>query len=114
MPNYEYRCEKCGTKFEVLQKFSDQPLTTHENCGGKVERLVSAPAFNFKGSGWYVTDYAKGPKADGKADKSEKAEKPADNGTAAKAEKPTGGSGGASSTSTESKSETKSSSPDNK
>ncbi len=59
MPLYEYKCEKCGKKFDALQKFSDEPLTTHEECGGPVERLISPPAFHFKGSGWYVTDYAK-------------------------------------------------------
>ena len=58
MPLYEYRCHRCGKTFEVLQKFSDQPLTQHEECGGAVERLISPPAFQFKGSGWYVTDYA--------------------------------------------------------
>ena len=59
MPLYEYQCRKCGKVFEVLQKFSDAPLETHEGCGGAVERLLSAPAFHLKGSGWYVTDYAK-------------------------------------------------------
>ena len=60
MPIYEYQCDKCNDHFELIQKFSDAPLTTHEKCGGAVHRLVSAPAFHFKGSGWYVTDYAKG------------------------------------------------------
>ena len=59
MPLYEYQCEKCGDLFEVRQKFSDEPLTTHEKCGGPVHRLLSAPALQFKGSGWYITDYAK-------------------------------------------------------
>jgi len=59
MPIYEYKCQNCGEVFEVKQKFSDEPLTTHEKCGGKVERLISAPALQFKGSGWYVTDYAR-------------------------------------------------------
>jgi putative FmdB family regulatory protein len=59
MPLYEYKCERCGETFEILQKFSDQPLTTHEGCGGAVERLISTSALQFKGSGWYVTDYAK-------------------------------------------------------
>jgi putative FmdB family regulatory protein len=59
MPLYEYRCDKCGKVFEVIQKFSDNPLTTHEECGGNVERLLSTPALQFKGSGWYITDYAK-------------------------------------------------------
>jgi putative FmdB family regulatory protein len=69
MPLYEYRCSKCEQVFEVMQKFSDEPLTTHEACGGGVERLVSAPALQFKGSGWYITDYARaGAKAgEGKA-----------------------------------------------
>jgi putative FmdB family regulatory protein len=57
MPLYEYRCSKCNRVFEVLQKFSDAPLELHEVCGGPVERLISAPSFQFKGSGWYVTDY---------------------------------------------------------
>jgi putative FmdB family regulatory protein len=59
MPLYEYRCDKCGKTFEVIQKFSDAPLEVHEDCGGHVERLLSAPALQFKGSGWYITDYAK-------------------------------------------------------
>ncbi len=60
MPLYEYQCSKCGNVFEVRQKFSDDPVTVHENCGGSVVKLMSAPAFQFKGSGWYVTDYAGG------------------------------------------------------
>ena len=59
---YEYRCRKCDTTFEVRQKFSDEPLTEHEGCGGEVERLISAPSFQFKGSGWYVNDYGRGGK----------------------------------------------------
>jgi putative FmdB family regulatory protein len=60
MPLYEYQCENCGEVFELIEKFSAEPLTVHEKCGGKVHRLISAPALQFKGSGWYVTDYAKG------------------------------------------------------
>jgi putative FmdB family regulatory protein len=61
MPLYEYQCEKCGKTFEIIQKFSDTPLTVHEGCGGKVEKQLSAPGpLHFKGSGWYVTDYARG------------------------------------------------------
>lgn len=59
MPLYEYECDRCGNVFEVRQKFSDDPLTTHEGCGGAVHRLLSPPALQFKGSGWYITDYAK-------------------------------------------------------
>jgi putative FmdB family regulatory protein len=60
MPLYEYKCDSCGDVFEVIQKFSDEPLTVHEGCGGAVHRLLTAPAFQFKGTGWYVTDYARG------------------------------------------------------
>ena len=60
MPMYEYKCQKCGHVFELIQRFSDAPLTVHEGCGGELEKLLSAPAFHLKGSGWYATDYAKG------------------------------------------------------
>jgi putative FmdB family regulatory protein len=60
MPLYEYQCKKCNKIFEVMQKFSDEPLKKHEGCGGKVEKQMSAPAFHLKGTGWYVTDYGKG------------------------------------------------------
>ena len=59
MPLYEYRCAKCGAFVEKIKKFSDPPLVTCEKCGGKLQRLVSSPAIQFKGSGWYVTDYAR-------------------------------------------------------
>lgn len=59
MPRYEYKCEGCGEIFELQQKFADEPLTTHDKCGGRVERIISAPALMFKGSGFYVNDYAK-------------------------------------------------------
>jgi putative FmdB family regulatory protein len=60
MPLYEYQCDTCGHKFEVIQKFSDPPAATCTKCGkGPVTRLFSSPAIQFKGSGWYITDYAK-------------------------------------------------------
>ncbi len=59
MPLYEYECNKCGRRVEKIQKFSDPILTTCEICGGELQRLISSPAIRFKGSGWYVTDYAK-------------------------------------------------------
>jgi putative FmdB family regulatory protein len=65
MPLYEYECDKCHHVFEVMQKFSDEPLSVHEQCGGAVHRRLSAPALQFKGSGWYITDYAK---SSGKSD----------------------------------------------
>ena len=59
MPLYEYQCKKCHSLTERIQKFSDPPLETCPHCGGEVEQLLSAPAVQFKGSGWYVTDYAR-------------------------------------------------------
>lgn len=59
MPLYEYKCDQCDEVFEVMQKFSDEPLSTHDKCGGAVRRLISAPAIQFKGTGWYITDYAR-------------------------------------------------------
>lgn len=74
MPLYEYRCQSCGRTREALQKMGDPPLKTCEDCGGELKRLVSAPAVQFKGTGWYVTDYAKksgdgGGRSGGSADK---------------------------------------------
>ena len=59
MPLYEYQCEKCAHRFEVIQKFSDAPIEVCPKCGGPVMKLLSSPAIQFKGSGWYITDYAR-------------------------------------------------------
>ena len=59
MPLYEYQCKKNGHRFERIQKFSDPHVKKCPECGGAVEQVLSAPAVQFKGSGWYVTDYAK-------------------------------------------------------
>src|SRR5579864_1218551 len=59
MPLYEYLCKKCGHRFEKIQKFSDRMVKKCPECGGQVEQVISAPAVQFKGSGWYVTDYAR-------------------------------------------------------
>ncbi len=59
MPIYEYECAKCGKRIEVIQKMSDKPLKKHADCGGTLQKLVSAAGFQFKGTGWYVTDYAR-------------------------------------------------------
>jgi putative FmdB family regulatory protein len=60
MPLYEYQCESCGHRFEVIQKFSDDLVSVCPNCGkGPVVKLLSSPAIQFKGSGWYITDYAR-------------------------------------------------------
>jgi putative FmdB family regulatory protein len=78
MPLYEYKCDQCGEVFEIIQRFSDEPLATHAVCGGKVERLLSAPALQFKGTGWYVTDYARSSNGKSSESPESKDTKPAD------------------------------------
>ena len=83
MPIYEYSCAKCGKKIEVLQKMSDKPLRTHKDCGGKLTKEISASGFQFKGTGWYVTDYAKktggpGPSESAKDSSTTESSKPAE------------------------------------
>lgn len=70
MPIYEYECTQCGNVEEVIQKFSDAPLTTCGRCSGSLQKLVSQSSFHLKGSGWYVTDYA------GKSQKNNSESKP--------------------------------------
>lgn len=83
MPIYEYQCSDCGQRVEKMQKVSDAPLTVCDNCGGKLEKQWSLSGFQFKGEGWYVTDYS-GKKGD--AAKSENGEKSA--GTSEKSSAP--------------------------
>jgi putative FmdB family regulatory protein len=73
MPIYEYACRKCNAHIEILQKLTDKPLTRCKKCGGKLEKQWSTSGIQFKGSGWYVTDYA-GKKADAKETKETKSE----------------------------------------
>jgi putative FmdB family regulatory protein len=77
MPIYEYLCEKCGNRIEVLQKITDEPLKRCRSCRGKLEKVVSRTSFQLKGGGWYKTDYSSSP-ASKTADKSgdKGAEKP--------------------------------------
>jgi len=75
MPLYEYECSACGHQYEVIRKFSDPPEQACPKCGGAVHKLQSAPAFKFKGNGWYVTDYAKSGKTEGKSDTKESGKK---------------------------------------
>jgi putative FmdB family regulatory protein len=112
MPLYDYKCHLCGKTFEVRQKFADPVLTAHEECGGELERLISVPALQFKGTGFYITDYGrngKSPttgqngktesKSEGKSESS--GETKSDSGGSSKSEGQTGNK-------TESKSQTKS------
>ena len=91
MPLYEYECESCGNRFERIQKFSDPPVDACPSCSGPVRKLLSSPAIQFKGSGWYITDYAK-KGSDGAGSKKDTSAAPASD------------SGGASSTGTSSSS----------
>ena len=93
MPLYEYECDACAHRFEKIQKFSDPLEDTCPKCGGPVHKLMSSPAIQFKGSGFYITDYPKGdkgsaPKSDGgKSDRAAKADKPDASGNSEKPEK---------------------------
>ena len=73
MPLYEYACERCSHRFERIQKFSDPPCESCPECDGPVHKLLSSPAIHFKGSGWYITDYARKP-AGGQAAETSKEE----------------------------------------
>lgn len=64
MPLYEYQCDACAHRFEVIQKYSDAPIAVCPKCGGAVVKLLSSPAIQFKGTGWYITDYAKSGKTE--------------------------------------------------
>jgi putative FmdB family regulatory protein len=82
MPLYEYQCESCGHIFEIIQKYSDPPIEACPECGGPVQKVPSAPAIQFKGTGWYVTDYGKrggsgNGRETGAREKDKKGEKPA-------------------------------------
>ena len=106
MPLYEYECDVCGHRFEKIQKFSDPLEDTCPKCGGHVHKLMSSPAIQFKGSGFYITDYPKGekgtaPKSDGgKADREAKADKPAASTEGASKTEKSSGTEAAASTST--------------
>jgi putative FmdB family regulatory protein len=86
MPIYEYQCRKCNAHTEVMQKITDKPMTKCRKCGGRLEKQFSAPAIQFKGTGWYVTDYA-GKKSEGKTESRE--EKSASSETKAAGDKAT-------------------------
>jgi putative FmdB family regulatory protein len=102
MPLYEYKCESCGVTFEVIQKFSDHSVDTCRACGGRVRRLLSAPAIQFKGTGWYVTDYARKGSGGPESEKSSSSSESSESGGAASSTPASGadakGAGGASST----------------
>jgi len=108
MPLYEYQCNDCGTVSEEIQRMSDPPLTTCKNCGGELKKLLSAPAFQFKGTGWYVTDYAdKG--GDGKAKNADKSADSSDSEKKDSGKKDSGKSESGSSSGSESSKSTESS-----
>jgi putative FmdB family regulatory protein len=77
MPIYEFRCKKCGQEIEVLQKMSDKPPARCKKCGGRLEKMISQTAFQFKGEGWYVTDYARKGSVAEKVEKELSSQEPA-------------------------------------
>jgi putative FmdB family regulatory protein len=93
MPIYEYICEKCGSELEVIQKVGDAPLKKCPDCKGKLEKIVSRTSFQFKGSGWYVTDYAR-KSTSGDADKAGKVADKKAEGSDKKADTPSSASSG--------------------
>ncbi len=100
MPIYEYQCDRCGHRSEELQRLADPPVALCPNCGGPYRKLISAPSFQFKGSGWYVTDYARnqGGKDQGKSDtgKSEESSAKSEGGAKDSASKDSGSKDGGS------------------
>jgi len=108
MPLYEYKCAKCGDVFELIQKFSDEPLHEHPGCGGAVEKLVSAAALQFKGSGWYVNDYGKNGAGGREKSKTESSDNKSDTKKSEKADSSKPAATSAPETSSTSKSTTKS------
>jgi putative FmdB family regulatory protein len=99
MPLYEYECDACHHRFEVIQKYSDPPVETCPKCGSAVQKLLSSPAIQFKGSGWYITDYARAGKSDPSSGSSSPSSSSKSDGSSSDSK---------SETKTESKSETKS------
>jgi putative FmdB family regulatory protein len=89
MPLYEYQCDACGHRFEVIRKFSDTPLDVCPRCGGAVKKLQSASSFHLKGSGWYITDYARKDQSGGeqKSEQSEEGKTAGDKGGDAESSK---------------------------
>jgi len=102
MPLYEYQCTQCGHRLEIIEKFSDEPSTECPECGGLLERMLSAPAIRFKGSGWYINDYAR---KDGSSTKESKdpSTKASDSATKSGSTKETGSSSASDSSSDSSK-----------
>jgi putative FmdB family regulatory protein len=90
MPLYEYQCDACGHRFELIRKYSDPPVEACPACGGTVQKLLSSPAIQFKGSGFYITDYARAGKSDGKG---ETASSKGDSDASSGASSPTKGDG---------------------
>ena len=88
MPIYEYECESCRNRFELMQKFSDRPLKKCVKCGGPVHKLLSAPALVFKGAGWYVNDYASPERKKAQKADSGNGDKKADSGSGDKKAEP--------------------------
>lgn len=112
MPLYEYQCEECGGRFERIRKFSDPPLDEPcPKCGGPIKKLISSPAIQFKGKGWYVTDYAKSGTTEPSKSDAATSEASADAKSDAKKKGSSDGKSESAPASTEAKTETKTEAP---
>ena len=108
MPLYEYQCNACAHRFEVIQKYSDAPIEVCPKCGGAVVKLLSSPAIQFKGTGWYITDYARAGKTDAGASPPSSSESKADASSESKTDSKSEAKESKSDSKSEAKSETKS------
>jgi putative FmdB family regulatory protein len=111
MPLYEYECKKCGHRFEKIQKYSDRMVKKCPECGGVVEQMISAPAVQFKGSGWYVTDYPKKSSGSGSSEGGSKESKKDDKSKSESSSKESSGKESSSKESSSKESSSKESSP---
>jgi len=110
MPLYEYQCESCAKRFERIQKYSDPPIETCPSCGSHVKKLMSSPAIQFKGSGFYITDYPKKSQSEGGKSQTDSGKSQSDAGTKSESSSGSGDSGSSSTPATTTTSDTSTSS----
>ena len=110
MPLYQYQCESCAKRFERIQKYSDPPIETCPSCGSHVKKLMSSPAIQFKGSGFYITDYPKKSQSEGGKSQTDSGKSQSDAGTKSESSSGSSDSGSSSTPATTTTSDTSTSS----